>query len=473
MSDLIEAVLSGAPASELARCPVPASYRAAHLLRSDAAMFSDTDDKDVRKSLRLGEVPMPELAPDEVLIAVMAAGLNYNTVWSAIFEPVPTFAFLSRYGRQGGWAARHDLPYHVVGSDAAGVIVRVGEGVRRWSVGQAVVVHPAYIDHEDPAAHDDSISAEEPLAWGFETNFGALADFAVAKASQLLPMPAHLTWEEAACVTLCAGTAYRMLVSGHGATMRQGDVVLVWGATGGLGSYAVQLVRNGGGIAVGVVGSAEKEQLARDLGCAGVINRQDLEADGGLAGMKGWRRLGEEVRRLAGEDPRIVFEHTGQQTFGASVYVARRGGTVVTCGSSSGYQHQYDNRHLWMKVKRIVGSHGANYHEAWEMNRLVTRGMLVPTLSRTYPLAEVGEAVRALQLGRGVGKTSVLCLAPSEDSGVADPAARERVGEARLRLVRDRLHALAPIDGLPRTTGFFWVTVLMRAHRSRNSMAMA
>ncbi len=442
MSDLIEAVLSGAPASELARCPVPETYRAAHLLRSETDMFSGTPDggtadKDVRKSLHLGEVPMPELAPDEVLIAVMAAGLNYNTVWSAIFEPVPTFSFLARYGRQGRWAARHDLPYHVVGSDAAGVIVRVGAGVRRWSVGQSVVVHPAYIDHEDPAAHDDAMGAEEALAWGFETNFGALADFAVAKASQLLPMPKHLTWEEAASVPLCAGTAYRMLVSQRGAGMKQGDVVLIWGATGGLGGYAVQLVRNGGGIPVGVVGSARKEQLARDLGCVGVINREELAADGGLAAVKGWRRLGEEVRRLAGEDPRIVFEHSGQETFGASVYVARRGGTVVTCGSSSGYRHQYDNRHLWMKVKRIVGSHGANYREAWDMNRLVERGMLAPILSRAYPLAQVGEAVRALQQGRGVGKTSVLCLAPSEGSGVTDPAARERVGQARLNLFKD------------------------------------
>jgi len=436
MSDLADAVVSGAPASDLAHCPVPDSYRAAHTLRSEIAMFGDDTDKDVRRSLHLGEVPTPELAPDEVLIAVMAAGLNYNTIWSAIFEPLPTFAFLSRYGRQGGWAARHDLPHHVLGSDAAGVIVRVGAGVRRWSVGQAVVVHPAYIDHEDPGAHDDSMSSEEPLAWGFETNFGALADFAVVKASQLLLKAPHLTWEEAACVTLCAGTAYRMLVSRRGATMKQGDVVLVWGATGGLGGFAVQLIRNGGGIPVGVVSSADKANLAVELGYEGVINREDLESVGGLGGIKGWRRLGEEIRRQVGEDPHIVFEHSGQQTFSASVYVARRGGTVVTCGSSSGYDHHYDNRHLWMKVKRIVGSHGANYSEAWEMNRLVSRGMLLPTLSRTYPLDDIGDAARALQLGHSIGKTSVLCLAPEEGLGVTDPAARERVGESRLGLFR-------------------------------------
>jgi crotonyl-CoA reductase len=445
MSDLIDAVLRGASADELANCPVPPVYRAAHTLKSDVAMFGDADDKDVRRSLHVGQVPMPELAPDEVLIAVMAAGLNYNTVWSAIFEPLPTFAFLSRYGRRGVWAARHDLPYHVLGSDAAGVIVRTGAGVRRWSPGQAVVVNPAYIDHEDPAAHDDSMTAEEPLAWGFETNFGALADFAVVKASQLLPKPPHLTWEEAASITLCAGTAYRMLVSRRGAGMRQGDVVLVWGATGGLGGFAVQLIKNGGGVPVGVVGSAAKVRLATDLGCAGVINREELEKDGGLGEAKGWRRLGEEIRRQVGEDPHIVFEHSGQETFGASVYVARRGGTVVTCGSSSGYHHHYDNRHLWMKLKRVVGSHGANYAEAWEMNRLVARGMLVPTLSRTYPLTDVGEAARALQRGQSIGKTSVLCLAPREGLGVTDSAARARIGEERLRRFRSAVELPDPV----------------------------
>jgi crotonyl-CoA reductase len=435
MTDLTEAVVSGAAASELASSPLPASYRAAHVRKSDVAMFGETEDKDVRRSLHLGEVPMPELAPDEALIAVMAAGINYNTVWSAIFEPMPTFAYLSRYGRSSRWAARHDLPYHILGSDAAGVIVRLGDGVRRWSVGDRVVISPAYIDHEDPGAQHDGMTASEPLAWGFETNFGALADYAVVRASQLLPMPPHLTWEEAACTTLCAGTAYRMLVSRHGAAMKQGDVVLVWGATGGLGGFAVQLIRNGGGIPVGVVSTEAKADLARELGCAGVINRAEL--NGSLADPKGWRRLGEEIRRQVGEDPHIVFEHSGRETFAASVYVARRGGTVVTCGSSTGYVHEYDNRHLWMKVKRIIGSHGANYHEYWEANRLVTLGMVQPTLSRVYPLAEVADATRAVQLNQHVGKAAVLCLAPREGLGVADPALRQRVGEDRLRLFRE------------------------------------
>jgi crotonyl-CoA reductase len=435
-SELAEAVVAGASPEDLLACPVPASYRAAHLLRADAEAFAGESNLDVRRSIHIGPVGMPALAPDEVLVAVMASSINFNTVWSATFHPVPTFAFLGRMARQSRWGARHDQPWHVIGSDASGVVVRVGAAVSRWAVGDRVVVTPAQVDAEDPAVHSDSMTGDQ-RAWGYETNFGGLADFAVVKSTQLLPKPPHLTWEEAACNTLCAATAYRMLISPLGSGMRLGDVVLVWGATGGLGGYAVQLVLAAGGIPVGVVSSESKVDLLHRLGCSRVVNRESLPpSPDGLRDPKVWRALGEEVRRQVGEDPHVVFEYTGQETFGASVYVARTGGTVVTCGSSSGYAHQYDNRYLWMRLKRIVGSHGANYQEAAEVNRLIRLGVVVPTLSRVYPLAEAAEATRTVQLGSHVGKVGVRCLAPADGLGVDDPAARAAVGEDRLELFR-------------------------------------
>ncbi|MEV0593093.1 crotonyl-CoA carboxylase/reductase [Nonomuraea cavernae] len=430
---LAQAVVAGAEPDELARLEVPSTYNAAHLRKDEVGMFddiNDKDDKDVRRSMHVGQVPMPELAPDEVLVAVMASAINYNTVWSAMFEPIPTFAFLERFGRTD---PRHDLPTHVLGSDASGVVVRVGAAVRHWRIGDRVVTSPAYIDGEDPIVQHDGMLAADLRAWGFETNFGGLAEFAVVKATQLLPKPRHLSWEEAACNLLCASTAYRMLVGERGARMKQGDVVLLWGAAGGLGGYGVQLVRNGGGIPVGIVGSPEKAELLGRMGCAHVIDRSQFDD---LSDEKGWRRLGAEVRRLVGEDPAIVFEHTGRETFGASVYVARRGGSVVTCGSSSGYAHTYDNRHLWMKLKRVIGSHGANYQECHEVNRLISLGMVHPTLSAVYPLTGAAEATRAVQVNQHVGKVGVLALAPEPDLGIEDHALRERVGEDRLRLFR-------------------------------------
>jgi crotonyl-CoA reductase len=433
---LCEAVRAGAGAERLLACELPATYRAAHLMREDEDMFAGSKHKDVRDSLRIGDLPLPTLAPDEALIAVMASAVNYNTVWSATFEPVSTFRFLERLGREGGWLARHDLPHHAIGSDAAGVVVRVGEGVRRWSAGDRVVITPAWIDDQDPASQADGMLGEHQRAWGFETNFGGLADFAVVKVNQLLPKPRHLTWEEAASNTLCAVTAYRMIVSSRGAGIKQGDIVLIWGATGGLGGYAIQFVRNGGGMAIGVVGSGEKAELLERLGCDLVLRRDELELDG-LDEVAMGKRIGAEIRRRFGEDPHVVFDYVGRKTFPTSVYLVRRGGTVVTCGSSTGYQHEYDNRRLWMSLKRIVGSHVANWQEAWEANRLIAQGRIVPTLSKVYPLDRVAEAAREVQLNRHVGKIGVLCLAEREGLGVEDPELRARIGEERLGLFRE------------------------------------
>ena len=440
MDALIDAAVRGAAPDELLRIPVPEDYLAAHIRQEDAGLLSGTADKDVRTTLRVGRVPMPELAPDEALVAVMASSINYNTVWQSTFEPVSTFDMLRRTAKAGGWAARHDQPHQVVGSDAAGVIVRVGSGVRRWQPGDHVVVNPAYVDDQDPVTHADGMLGADQKAWGYETNFGGLAHYAIVRASQLLPKPAHLTWEEAAVIPLCGGTSYRMLVSDRGARIKQGDVVLIWGASGGLGAFASQLVRNGGGIAVGVVGSEEKAAKARRLGCEVVINREEIGLGDGPSGNDETtaraKRLGRAIRSAVGEDPHVVFDHVGRQTFGVSVIVARRGGTVITCGSSTGYEHVYDNRYFWMNLKRIIGSHGMNLNEAAEMIRLYRLGRLAPVLSSLYPLEETAEAARLVQLNRHVGKVGVLCAAPGEGLGVTDPKRRAELGEDFLNPLR-------------------------------------
>lgn len=278
--------------------------------------------------------------------------------------------------------------------------------------------------------------SQSQRAWGYETNFGGLAHYAIVKATQLLPKPAHLTWEEAACNTLCLMTSYRMLISERGARVKIGDLVLIWGATGGLGVYATQLAKAAGCRVVGVVGSQKKAEAATALGCDLVIDRTDAPEPDGLRSMAGWRWLGGQIRDRFGEDPHCVFEHVGRPTFGASVYLARRGGTVVTCGSSLGYAHEFDNRHLWMSLKRIIGSHGANYQEAAEATRLLQLGLITPGLSEVHNLLDAAEAVHRVHRSRHIGKVGVLCLAPREGLGVTDPEARARIPVARLGLLR-------------------------------------
>ena len=140
---------------------------------------------------------------------------------------------------------------------------------------------------------------------------------------------------------------------------------------------------------------------------------------------KEWQRFGKKIRELTGgDDPDIVFEHPGRETFGASVYVARKGGTIVTCASTSGYMHQYDNRYLWMNLKRIISSHFANYRESWEANKLIDKGLIHPTLSRVYPLDDTGQAALDVHHNLHQGKVGVLCLAPEEGLGVRNAEKR-------------------------------------------------
>jgi crotonyl-CoA reductase len=430
--EIRDAILADDTAA-LAGVPVPESYRGITVHADEAEMFAGmaAKEKDPRKSLHLDEVPTPQPAAGEAIVAVMASAINYNTVWTSIFEPVSTFGFLKRYGRISPLAKRHDLPYHVVGSDLAGVVLKVGEGVQMWKPGDKVVAHCLSVELESPEGHDDTMMDPEQRIWGFETNFGGLADLALVKTNQLMPKPGHLTWEEAASPGLVNSTAYRQLVSPNGANMTQGDVVLVWGASGGLGSYATQFALNGGATPVCVVSSPAKAELCRKMGAELIIDRSaegyKFWSDPDTQDPREWKRFGSKIRELTGgDDPDIVFEHPGRETFGASVYVAKRGGTIVTCASTSGFMHQYDNRYLWMNLKRILGSHFANYKEAYLANRLVAQGKIHPTVSKTYALEETGEAANDVHHNSHQGKVGVLCLAPEEGLGVTNHELREQ-----------------------------------------------
>lgn len=432
MTAIRDAILSGDRSAETyAGLAVPESYRAVTVHKDEVGIFEGraSRDKDPRESLHLDEVALPELAPGEALVAVMASSINYNTVWTSIFEPVPTFGFLERYGRTSDAGKRHDLPYHVVGSDLSGIVLRTGPGVHIWAPGTEVVAHCLSVELEHHDGHNDTMLDPEQRIWGFETNFGGLAQLAIVKANQLMPKAEHLTWEEAASPGLVNSTAYRQLISRNGAGMKLGDRVLIWGASGGLGSYATQMALAGGATPICVVSSPEKAEICRKMGADLVIDRNAegyrFWKDEQTQDPKEWKRLGAKIRELTnGHDPDIVFEHPGRETFGASVYVTRKGGTIVTCASTSGYMHEFDNRYLWMNLKSIVGSHFANYREAWEANSLIRRGLIHPTLSKTYAMDEVGQAALDVHRNAHQGKVGVLTLAPEQGLGVSRPEMR-------------------------------------------------
>ena len=329
------AILEGAPGDEIG-VPAPPRVvpgrgrpgRRAGDVRAGVA----SDDKDPRQSLHIDEVPLPELAPDEAYVAVMASSINFNTVWTSIFEPLPTFGFLNRLGKESVWGARHDQPYHVVGSDAAGVVLRVGSAVRNWRPGRHgdralqprrrpgphrarrldARVEPAHLGLRDQLRRPRRDRGREGQPAHAQAGPPHLGGGGGQRAHQLHELP-HA-----------------------GEPQRRADDPGPDGARSGARAAAsaptpCQYVLNGGGTPVAVVSSPEQAALLHELGVEHVIDRK-------AEGYRFWsdehtqdpaRVAPARARRSASSSastPRSCSSTPVAPTMGASVFVCTRGG---------------------------------------------------------------------------------------------------------------------------------------------------
>ena len=338
----------------------------------------------------------PSIGPDDALVYVMAAGVNYNNVWAGLGSPVDVIAARQKAGETED--------FHIGGSDASGIVYAVGENVRNIKIGDEVVVHCGTWDVNAPEvlAGEDPMFSPSFRIWGYETNFGSFAQFTKVQAHQCMPRSKHLTWEESAAPTLVGATAYRMLFGWSPHSVQDGDVVLIWGGAGGLGSMAIQLVALAGGKPIAVVSSERKFDFCKKLGAVGCINRKDFDHWGRLPDWdspetgeftKGARAFGKAIWDVLGErkNPRIVFEHPGQSTIPTSQFVCDTGGMIVVCAGTTGYNADVDLRYLWMRQKRLQGSHFSNDQQAMAFNQLVLDGQIDPCLSRVFDFEETGE----------------------------------------------------------------------------------
>ncbi len=370
-----------------------------------------------RDAFQLEEIEVPEPAAFEVIVRVMAAGVNFNGVWAALGVPVSVFGY--------GDHAEHG--HHIAGSDAAGIVWKVGEGVTRWKPGDEVVMHTAQYSYEDLEVHGlDPTVTPSGKAWGYETTWGSFAQFTKVQAQQLLPRPRNLSWVESASYGLSYFTAYRMLIDR--CKLQLGQKVLVWGAAGGLGVFAIQLCASAGADAVGVVGSEEKADLVKSLGAVDCIDRREFGemmrsnenlADPALdsARAKASRAFAKRVKSILGEAPDIVFEHVGQATFPTSVFTAKPFGKVVICGATTGFNLDFDARYLWMRQKEIIGSHGAHAFEATKANELIASGKIRPLLSQTMGFDEVPAAHQMMLENQHLGKIAIRVGVVDDDEG--------------------------------------------------------
>jgi len=371
-----------------------------------------------KDAFQIEEIPVPEVGPDEALVLVMAAGINYNNVWAAQGVPIDVTRVHGKLGEPDD--------FHIGGSDASGIVYAVGENVSNVKVGDHVVVHCGAWDREADGLPDPMLHPSFRI-WGYESNWGSFAQFCKAQGHQLLPKAPQLTWEEAAAPTLVGATAYRMLFGWPPHVVEEGDAVLIWGAAGGLGSMAIQLVAQAGGKPIGVVSSEDKFEFCTKLGAVGMINRKEFDhwgmlphwtddeayatwAEGAKAfGKAMWDALGEK------RSPKIVFEHPGESTIPTSIFVADTGGMVVICAGTTGYNAVVDLRYLWTRQKRFQGSHFANDEQARAFNQMVIDGRVDPALSRTFSFEDIGTSHQLMsENAHPDGNMAALVSAPSE-----------------------------------------------------------
>lgn len=329
--------------------------------------------------LRYGDVPDPEPAPGEVVLRIEAAALNHNDLWA-------------RKGLPG-----IDVPLpHISGTDAAGVVVALGAGVTTLKRGDEVIVYPIQSCRVCATClAGDEMFCRQMRVWGFQTGpyIGSYAQYARVQAAQCLPRPAHLSWTEAAATTGALVSVWRMLVTR--ANTRPGEHVLIFGASGGTGSFAIQLVKALGAIAIAVASSDEKERFCFELGADHVIrsDRQDVR---------------QEVRRITEKrGVEVVFDHVGATTWETGIESLRWGGRLVICGATEGYTAKTDLRFLWNKQLSLLGSHGGSHRDWVDALRLMSAIKMRPAVTQTFSLQDVPEAQRRMEAREIMGKIAV------------------------------------------------------------------
>jgi len=368
-----------------------------------------------KDAFQLEQIEVPEPGAFEVIVRVMAAGVNFNNVWASLGRPVSVFD----YGDHPQWG------HHIGGSDASGVVWKVGEGVTKWKPGDEVVIHCNQASYEDVEVHGlDPLAAPSQTIWGYETTWGSFAQFTKVQAQQLLPKPPNLSWVESSAYGLTYFTAYRMLIDR--CKLQAGHNVMIWGAAGGLGVFATQLCAVSGANAVGIVSSDDKGELVKRLGAVDYINRNEFAGmmrKGGESPeeekerYKVSRAFTKRVKEVLDDAPDIVFEHVGQATFPTSVLVVKPFGKVVICGATSGHNLDFDVRYLWMRQKEILGSHFANAYECTRANQLMAEGKIRPVLWQAMGFDGVPEAHQLLHENKHLGKISIMVGTNDREEG--------------------------------------------------------
>jgi len=323
--------------------------------------------------LKLDQVPDPEIKPNEVLIEVRACALNHLDVWVRIGLP----------------GIKIPLP-HILGNDVAGVVRETGSLVTWVKAGDEVMLQPGVsCGHcaECLAGRDNMCDDYDIIGYRRDGGYGELL---AVPGVNVIPKPKNLNWAEAAALPLVTLTAWHMLVTR--AQVRPGEEVLVQAAGSGVGSLGIQIAKLHGARVIATAGSDEKLAKARELGADETINYSNDK----------WPK---EVKRLtAGRGVDVVFEHTGAATWPGSILSLKRGGRLVTCGATSGFDAHTDLRHVFYRHLTILGSMMGSKADLLAAMKFIESGQIRAVIDRTLPLAEAGKAHELMEDRAQFGK---------------------------------------------------------------------
>ena len=330
--------------------------------------------------LQYKDTPEPKAGPNEVVIKVGASACNFNDIWA----------------RRGLPGMEMILP-HISGSDVCGKVVEVGPGVATVKVGAEVVVHCGLSCRECYyCTRGEEFFCTQFKIWGFQTGplDGGHGEYCKVPAVNCLPKPKNLTDAEAATIPLVLVTVWRMLVTR--ARIQAGDYVLIWGAAGGLGVMAIQVAKLWGAHAIAVASTDDKLERCKQLGADYLLNRKKHD-------------VFKEVRKITdGRRADIVLEHTGAETWPISMQCLKWGGTIVTCGATSGFEAKLDIRLLWNKQQNYLGSHLGNKGELIDAMRFVQTGQIKPVVGQILPLTELGRGQELMETNAVAGKIAMV-----------------------------------------------------------------
>ncbi len=339
-----------------------------------AAVFREYS-KDPTKIVKIEDIDIPKIKPDEVLIKVEAAAYNYNDLWALWGEPI-----------------KIPLP-HISGSDAAGVVVEIGSNVTRFKVGDRVVTHSNLACRKcDLCIDGREYDCKDRLVWGFQTGplDGAYAEYVRLPEVNFVKLPDNVSFIDAAAASMVGMTAWHMLVTR--AKIYPGQTVLIMGGTSGVGSLGIQIAKLFNCTVIATAGNADKMEVCKQLGADYVVNHREPD----------WAKKVKAYTNKEGVD--VIFEHIGKSVFMDEVKLLKMGGTLVSTGATTGYDSQFDLRYLFFWGINILGATQGTRTGLSEVIKWISKGKIKPYVHEVLPFSRMVEGHLMMMENKIIGK---------------------------------------------------------------------